>query len=81
MSPQGEDFVSFKETAPRGLTAADQGAFHAICIGDTIISVPNKNDSCKIRLTNVLYTPDLGSAALVSMGEAMMQGTLLPFGE
>ncbi|HEV7735797.1 MAG TPA: reverse transcriptase domain-containing protein, partial [Chlamydiales bacterium] len=79
MTPHREDFITFQVIVPRPLTAANQGKFHAIGIGDTIIMVPNGTAWTKIRLVGVLYTPDIGSTTLVSIGKIDEAGYISTF--
>ncbi|KAF8983558.1 hypothetical protein BDQ17DRAFT_1183908, partial [Cyathus striatus] len=41
MSPFCEDFITFTETTPCNISAANQVSFKAEGVGDIIISVPN----------------------------------------
>ncbi|KZT68541.1 hypothetical protein DAEQUDRAFT_648935, partial [Daedalea quercina L-15889] len=51
MSPYRDKFISFQETPPRPLNAANQQLFQATGMGDIIISVPNDPaPSSQIRL-------------------------------
>ncbi|KAF8636180.1 hypothetical protein AX14_010457 [Amanita brunnescens Koide BX004] len=67
MSPCRNDFVNFQEIPPKSLTVANSESFTATGTGDMIVMMPNNNEKIKIRLTRVLYTPDVGFT-LVSVG-------------
>ncbi|KAF9796416.1 hypothetical protein IEO21_11001 [Rhodonia placenta] len=68
MSPYRETFITFTDTPPKSLKAANQQPFQATGTGDVIIFVPNGSaPASQIRLMRVLYTPAL-SFALVSIG-------------
>jgi hypothetical protein len=67
MSPCRDDFVNFREIPPKSLTAANSESFVATGTGDMIIITPYNDEKIKIRLTRVLYTPDVGFT-LVSVG-------------
>lgn len=67
MSPFRDSFLSFRETAPRALNAANQHVFQAVGVGDMVIDVPNGPAHTQIHLTRVLYTPAL-TFNLVSIG-------------
>lgn len=68
MSPFLDDFAVFTAREARPLNAANQQQFQALGIGEMVVPVPNAPamDS-HMRLTDVLYTPDLGFN-LVSIG-------------
>ena len=67
MSPHRQDFTSLSETRMT-LNAANQQAFRAVGVGEMVIPVPNgPAEDTRIRLTNVLYAPDIGYN-LISVG-------------
>ncbi|OSX63907.1 hypothetical protein POSPLADRAFT_1094960, partial [Postia placenta MAD-698-R-SB12] len=41
MSPYRQDSLSFRETKPQTLNAANQQHFEALEVGDIIVSIPN----------------------------------------
>jgi len=79
MSPCREDFINFQSIPEKSLTAANQQHFSALGMGDMIISVPNGSKETKMKLTRVLYTPDLGFT-LISVGRMDDAGYYVTFG-
>lgn len=80
ISPYADDFESLTNIAPRTFTAANQQGFEATGKGDMIISVPNGLDFTKLRLTEVLYSPEVGYT-LVSIGRLEDQGLTSTFSQ
>ncbi|PIL23016.1 hypothetical protein GSI_14323 [Ganoderma sinense ZZ0214-1] len=67
MSPHRQDFASLQETKMT-LNAANQQTFRAEGVGEMVIPVPNGTAAdTRIRLKNVLYTPEV-AYNLISVG-------------
>ncbi|GBE84202.1 hypothetical protein SCP_0601800 [Sparassis crispa] len=79
MSPFREDFLTFHETMPQPLNAANQQDFVATGVGDMIIAVPNSPGPTKMKLTRVLYTPAI-AFNLISIGRIDDAGCTVTFG-
>ncbi|KZT63075.1 hypothetical protein DAEQUDRAFT_645567, partial [Daedalea quercina L-15889] len=41
MSPYRDAFLTFRETVPRSLNAANQQMFQATGVGDMVVNIPN----------------------------------------
>jgi hypothetical protein len=67
MSPYRDEFTTIRETLPKPVNAANQQTFNATGIGEMVIEVPNGINPSKLRLTEVLYSPEIGFT-LVSIG-------------
>jgi hypothetical protein len=78
MSLHREDFVTYQDIVPFPLTAANKESFMAHGIGDVIVSVPDGDKMNTIRLTRVLYTPNIGFM-LVSIGRINNSGFFSTF--
>jgi hypothetical protein len=66
-SPFKNLFNTLSTIPPRSFTAANKQLFNAVGIGEMIIEVPNGVDVSKLRLTKVLYSPEVGYT-LISIG-------------
>ena len=67
ISPYRERFENFAEIPPKPFVTANQQKFSATGVGDMVIEVPNGYDIAQLRLTEVLYSPEVGYT-LVSIG-------------
>ena len=67
LSPFREDLEKFTEISPKTFRAANKQSFSAVGKGELVVDVPNGTDSSKLRLTEVLYSPEVGYT-LVSVG-------------
>jgi hypothetical protein len=77
LSPYRDQFTTYQEIPPKSFTAANKQKFHAMGSGEMIIEVPDGADVSKMKLTEVLYSPEIGYT-LVSIGrlnEARMTTT------
>ena len=68
ISPYREMFEEFTDIPPKTFNAANKQQFDAVGQGEMIIEVPNGLDASKLRLTEVLYSPEVGYT-LVSIGQ------------
>ncbi|KAG6327756.1 hypothetical protein ID866_11333 [Astraeus odoratus] len=80
LSPYCDCFASFKPILPKGFDAVNQQSFSAMGIGDMLVEVPNGTDVSTIRLTEVLYSPEIGYT-LVSIGRIDDTGCITTFGK
>lgn len=79
ITPYKEDMSSFHSIPPRGLKAANQRTFDATGEGDILVEIPNGPRATKIRLTKVLYSPEVGYT-LISVGALDRAGYKSIFG-
>ena len=78
MSPLREQFVSYREIAPRAIAAADKRVFYAVGCGDLRIEVPNGESRTPIILKDVLHAPDMG-VTIVSVNRIAKAGYSVTF--
>jgi len=67
ISPYRELFETLTDIPPKPFKAANQQSFNATGVGEMIIEVPNGADASQLRLTEVLFSPEVGYT-LVSIG-------------
>ena len=67
ISPYKERFETLSEIPPKPFTAANKQIFNASAVGDMVIEIPNGVDESRLRLTEVLFSPEVGYT-LVSIG-------------
>jgi hypothetical protein len=67
ISPYRDQFENFERTIPRQFHAANKDTFSTIGKGELIVRIPNGADHTELRLSNVLYSPNV-SYTLVSIG-------------
>jgi hypothetical protein len=67
ITPYCDDVVNFIEISPKSFRAANQQNFTAVGMDEMIVDVPNGINISQLRLTEVLYSPDVGYT-LVSIG-------------
>lgn len=60
ISPYRENFEDYTTIVPKPLTAANKTLLSAVGQGDMVIEVPSGLDISKLRLTEVLYSPEVG---------------------
>ncbi|KZV80781.1 hypothetical protein EXIGLDRAFT_569675, partial [Exidia glandulosa HHB12029] len=80
ISPYREDFENLEEILPREFRAANSAKFAAKAKGELVINVPNGVSSSALRLTEVLYAPEVGYT-LVSIGQLDKLGFKTEFGD
>ena len=80
ISPYRECFENFENTAPKQFRAANQQTFSAVGKGDLIVEIPDGDGFSKLRLTDVLYSPNVGYT-LVSIGRLDDDGFTATFGK
>ena len=68
-----EDFESFTEILPMSFSAANKQKFNASGMGEMVIDIPNGVEISQLRLTEVLYSPEVGYT-LVSIGRLDEKG-------
>ena len=79
ISPYREDFESFTDIPPMSFSAANKQRFKASGKGEMVIDVPNGVEVSQLRLTEVLYSPEVGYT-LVSIGRLDEKGFTVTFG-
>jgi hypothetical protein len=67
ISPYRECFETLSNIPPKPFTAANKQSFNAIGVGEMVIEVPSGVSVSSLRLTEVLFSPDVGYT-LVSIG-------------
>lgn len=80
MSPYRKTFSTFKEIAPRNLSAANQQKFTAEGVGRKVIDVPNGPTTSKFELPTCLYAPAL-AFTLISIAQLDDKGFKCTFGD
>lgn len=80
ISPYKEQFESLSPITPKPFTAANKQSFNAIGVGEMIVEVPNGVNVSQLRLTEVLYSPDVGYT-LVSIGRLDQLGYSATFAD
>jgi hypothetical protein len=80
LSPYRDQFSTYCDITPKSFTAANRQKFYAIGSGDMFIDVPNGLDVSKMRLKEVLYSPEIGYI-LISVGHLNSQGFTATFGD
>lgn len=80
ISPFRDQFTTYEEIPRRSLQAANQQEFFAVGSGDMVIDVPDGVDAAKLRLTEVLYSPEVGYT-LISVGRLDEAGYSATFGQ
>jgi len=68
----------FVEIPPKSFQAANKQNLSAVGMGEMTINIPNGTDVSKLRLTEVLYAPEVGYT-LVSVGKLDEKGFELTF--
>ena len=79
LSPYREKFTTYRDIPPKPINAANCQKFNATGVGEMVIEVPNGVDATKMRLTEVLYSPEVGFT-LVSIGKIDDAGYTSAFG-
>jgi hypothetical protein len=79
ISPYRKDFENFVEIPPKPFRAANKQDFQAVGKGEMVIDIPNGADISQLRLTEVLYSPEVGYT-LVSIGRLDDSGFSATFG-
>jgi len=79
ISPCRNDFENLTPITPQTLRAANKGSFSAVGVGEMVIDIPNGVDISQLRLTEVLYLPEVGYT-LVSIGWLDDEGFSTMFG-
>jgi Zinc knuckle len=62
-----EDLENFTKISPKTFRAANKQSFSAVGMGELTVDIPNGANSSQLRLTEVLYSPEVGYT-LVSVG-------------
>ena len=80
ISPYHEHFKNYSDIPSKPFVAANRQSFCATGVGDMVIEVPNGYDVAQLRLTEVLYSPEVGYT-LVSIGRLDELGLSTMFAE
>jgi len=67
ISPYQRDLENFIDIPLKSFQAANKQDFQAVGKGEMVIDIPNGADISQLRLTEVLYAPEVGYT-LVSVG-------------
>jgi hypothetical protein len=67
ITPYRDAIENFVEISPKAFRAANKQSFKAVGTGEMTVDVPNGVDISQLRLTEVLYSPEVGYT-LVSVG-------------
>ncbi|KIM52708.1 hypothetical protein SCLCIDRAFT_140592, partial [Scleroderma citrinum Foug A] len=78
ISPYRDQFETLSPIPPKSLAAANKQSFEAVGVGEMVVEVPNSLEVSKLRLTEVLYSPEVGYT-LVSIGRLDQLGYAVTF--
>ena len=73
-------FENFENTAPKQFCAVNQQTFSTVGKGDLIVEIPDDSSFAKLRLIDVLYSPNVGYT-LVSIRRLDDDGFTATFGK
>jgi len=79
ISPYQRDLENFIDIPLKSFRAANKQDFQAVGKGEMVIDIPNGADISQLRLTEVLYAPEVGYT-LVSVGRLDVNGFSATFG-
>jgi hypothetical protein len=80
LSPYHDQFTTYRDITPKSFTSANKQKFPAVGAGDMVIDVPNGLNILKMKLTKVLYSPEIGYT-LISVGCLDNEGFTAIFGK
>ena len=80
LTPYWDALENFVDITPRSLCAANKQSINAVGVGEMNIDVPNGTDVSQLRLTKVLYLPEVGYT-LVSIGRLDEKGFTVTFSD
>ena len=78
MSPFWDQFITYQQTSPRPILAANKQVFYAVGTGDFRIQVPNGVNLTPIVLWDALHAPEMG-LTVVSVGRIANAGYSVAF--
>jgi hypothetical protein len=78
ISPFRHRFITYRETTPRPIFAADKGVFYATGEGDLQVDIPNGDKITPVILKNTLYSPDI-RLTLISINRIARAGKIVSF--
>jgi Pol polyprotein, beta-barrel domain len=78
ITPYRQAVMNFKEISPKSFQAANRQSFSAVGKGEMVIHIPNGTTTSQIKLTEVLYSPEVGYT-LVSIGRLDEAGFVVTF--
>lgn len=79
LSPYQNDIKNFTTISPKPFKAANKHGFSAVGKGELVVDIPNGAVTSDLRLTEVLYSPEVGYT-LVSIGRLDDMGFNVTFG-
>ena len=79
LTPDRGNLINYMEIALKSFCAADKHSMKAVRKGDMCVSIPNGDTTSKLKLTDVLYSPEVGYT-LVSVGRLDDGGYTVTFG-
>jgi hypothetical protein len=80
ITPYRQVVTNFKEISPKSFQAANRQSFSAVGTGEMVIHIPNGTTTSQIKLTEVLYSPEVGYT-LVSIGRLDQAGFAVTFAD
>jgi hypothetical protein len=80
LSPYRDQFLTYEDIPAKSFTAANKQQFNAVGSGEMVIDVPDGMDISKMKLTEVLYSPEVGYT-LISIGRLDEAGFSATFGQ
>src|SRR5882757_27707 len=80
ISPYRDLFETLTPIPPKAFSAANKQRFDATAVGDMVIEVPNGVEVSQLRLTEVLFSPEVGYT-LVSIGRLDELGYSVTFAD
>jgi Pol polyprotein, beta-barrel domain len=80
ITPYREAVTNFKGISPKSFQAANKQSFSAVGMGEMVIDIPNGTTTSQIKLTEVLYSHQVGYT-LVSSGQLDEAGFAVTFAD
>ena len=78
LTPYRNALTNFISISPKSFYAANKQSMNAIGMGEMVIDIPNGVNTTKLRLTEVLYSPEVGYT-LISIGKLNDNGYQVTF--
>ena len=75
-----DQFITYHDIPPKSFTAANKQKFPVVATGEMIIEVPDGFGTLKMKLTEVLYSPEI-RYTLISIRRLNNQGFTATFGD
>jgi len=80
LSPYHDQFLTYEDIPAKSFTAVNKQQFNAVGSGEMVIDVPDGMDISKMKLTEVLYSPEV-RYTLISIGHLDKAGFSATFGQ